>query len=107
MIILDLVKHPFFSVERKEVEFVFDSKKLKGYAHQTIAGALLMNGIYHLADSKAGNPRGVYCYEPRSETCYVLVNKRDRVIASKVLIADGMVVERCEAKPKIGRKEYV
>ncbi|GKU83576.1 hypothetical protein NCCP28_29720 [Niallia sp. NCCP-28] len=104
---MDLVKHPFFSIEKKEVEFVFDNKKLTGYAHQTIAGALLMNGIYHLADSKGGNPRGVYSYEPRSETCYVLVNKKERVLASKTLIANGMMIERCAAKPKIGRKEYV
>lgn len=103
---MELVNHPFFTVEKKEIEFIFENKGLKGYAHQTIAGALLMNGIYQTHTSKACHPRGVYCYEPRSETCYVLVNKNERVLATDQLIEDGMIVEYFDAKPSIGSLKH-
>jgi hypothetical protein len=103
---MELVRHPFFSVEKKEVEFIFERKKLTGYAHQTIAGALLMNGIYHLGNSKAGHPRGVFQYEPRSETCYVLINKKDRVLATNKMVEDGMVVDLFDPKPDIGSMNH-
>ena len=50
--------------------FTFGGRELTGHAGDTLASALLANGIHQISTSiKLGRPRGITAAEPRREYC--------------------------------------
>lgn len=79
---------------KKEVNFTFDGKTYKGYEGDTIASALLANGVRTLrVHEESGNPRGIYCNIGHCFECRVTVNGQHGVRACVTEIKENMTVE--------------
>ena len=86
--------------KQKRVQFHLDGKAYEGYENDTIASALLANGIYTLRKHEAsGNPRGVYCNIGHCYECRVTVDEETNVRACLTPIKGNMVVESGEVQP--------
>jgi predicted molibdopterin-dependent oxidoreductase YjgC len=88
-------QHPILTFERKkEVEFTFDGKKMKGYEGEPIASALHANGVMVLSYSKNSHrARGFYCAIGNCSSCLMTVNGEPNVRVCTEKLREGMVVE--------------
>src|SRR5699024_7988661 len=97
-----IVDHPVLGTLSQEntVSFTFDGKTYEGYEQDTIASALLANGIrtirYHEA---TGNPRGIYCNIGHCYECRCNVNDVSNVRACLTPIEENMVVKSGNVLP--------
>lgn len=97
-----IVDHPVLGPvgERSMVNFTFDGKKYTGYEGDTIASALLANGIRTLrVHEESGQPRGIYCNIGHCYECRVTVNDVRGVRACLEPIKEGMKVESGKIQP--------
>src|SRR5690625_4423365 len=97
-----IVNHPVLDkLQTKEkIAFIFDGKELYGYENDTIASALLANGIRTLRYHEAsGTPRGIYCNIGHCFECRVTVNGVSNLRACLTPIQQNMVVESEKVKP--------
>ncbi|MES0070474.1 sarcosine oxidase subunit alpha family protein [Mesorhizobium sp. M0074] len=88
------------------IEFTFDSKALAGYRGDTLASALLANGIGLVGRSfKYHRPRGVYSAGPEEPNALVTVGTAGRrepnLTATTVELADGLVAESQNRWPSL------
>jgi aerobic-type carbon monoxide dehydrogenase small subunit (CoxS/CutS family) len=88
-------EHPILTfADRKEIHFTFNGKILIGYKGDTIAAALVDNGIMHFSDSIIHKrPRGFYCAIGNCGSCNMTVNGVENVKTCLTLLEEGMVVE--------------
>lgn len=96
-------QHPILDnlEEREECSFTFDGKVYKGYKGDTIASALLANGVRQLrVHEESGNPRGIYCNIGHCFECRVTVNGKTGVRACMTKIEEGMAVESGKRMPE-------
>lgn len=96
-------QHPILEnlEEQDECSFTFDGKVYKGYKGDTIASALLANGVRQLrVHEESGNPRGIYCNIGHCFECRVTVNGKTGVRACMTEIKEGMTVESGEVMPE-------
>jgi ferredoxin len=68
----DRARKPLDSGDESSFSFSFDGEPVKARAGQSVAAALLSNGIRTLRIDEAGNPKGIlcgigYCFECRCE----------------------------------------
>lgn len=94
--------HPILgkTEKRKSVTFQFDGKTYEGYEGDTIASALLANGVRTLRKHEAsGNPRGIYCNIGHCYECRVTVDGETNVRACLTPIQENMVVESGQIQP--------
>ena len=87
-------QHPILSVERGQpVNFSFDGKSLTGFQNETIAAALIANGIdvfqHHHKDHA---PQGIFCANGQCSQCMLLVDGYPRKACMEML-QDGMVIQ--------------
>lgn len=86
--------------DKKEVSFTFNGMKHTGFEGDTIASALLANGIRQLrVQEETGTPRGIYCNIGHCFECRVTVNDDEGVRACLTEIQPNMVVEGGEVEP--------
>ena len=86
--------------ERKKVTFQFDGKTYEGFEGETIAAALLANGVRTLRKHEAsGNPRGIYCNIGHCYECRVTVNGETNIRACLTPIQENMVVHSGDVQP--------
>ena len=72
----------------------FDDRAIVAQAGETIAAALLAEGIRDLGrNPEDGSPRGLFCAMGVCQECVVLVDGA-RVEACRTIVRDGMVVQR-------------
>lgn len=88
-------EHPILTfADKKEIHFTFNGKNLIGYKDDTIAAALVDNGIMHFSDSIIHKrPRGFYCAIGNCGSCNMTVNGVENVKTCLTLLEEGMVVE--------------
>lgn len=88
-------EHPILSFKRgKELKFYFNGIEMKGYEGDTIASALLANGIKIFSHStKYGRPRGFFCGIGKCSSCLMRVNGIPNVRTCITPLEDGMIVE--------------
>ena len=88
-------KHPILDFDRGEaVFFTFDGRKLEARAGDTIASALVANGITAFRKSiKLGRGRGFFCGVGRCSSCNVVVDGVPDVRACVTPVREGMEVE--------------
>jgi len=88
--------HPVLGAlkENECVKFSFNDKEHKGLKGESLAAALLANGIRTLRHhEESGTPRGIYCNIGHCFECRVTVNGRPGVRACLTPLEEGMVVE--------------
>lgn len=93
-------KHPVLKFEdKKEVEFIFEGKKYKGYDGEPIAAALHDNGIRVLRHDH--RPRGFFCAIGNCSSCLMEVNGEPNVRVCVEELRDGMVINMQEGNGKL------
>ena len=76
------------------VTFTFDGTTYKGLEGDTIASALLANGVRQLrVHEETGAPRAIYCNIGHCFECRVTVNQAQGVRACMTPIQENMIVE--------------
>lgn len=97
-----ITNHPILGKleERRIVTFTFDGKTYEGYEGETIASALLANGVRTLRENEeSGTPRGIYCNIGHCFECRVCVNQSDGIRACLTELEDGMIIESGNRQP--------
>lgn len=78
----------------KEIPFSFDGMKYTGYEGDTIASALLAQGIRKLrVHEESGSPRGIYCNIGHCFECRVTVDGIPGIRACLTELNPDMVIE--------------
>jgi len=88
--------HPVLGplADRKKISFRFDGTTYTAYESETIAAALLANGVRTLrVQEEKGTPRGIYCNIGHCFECRVTVNGVQGKRACLTLVEEGMSVE--------------
>ncbi|HLR92700.1 MAG TPA: (2Fe-2S)-binding protein [Atopostipes sp.] len=85
---------------RNVISFTFDGKTYSGYEGDTIASALLANGIRQLrVHEETGHPRGIYCNIGHCFECRVTADGEKGIRACMTPIRPDMVVESGQMEP--------
>lgn len=99
-----LINHPILGKleDREKVSFQFDGRRYEAFKDETIAAALLANGIRKLrVHEESGSPRGIYCNIGHCMECRVTVNHQANVRACLTVIEKDMVVESGKRLPNL------
>lgn len=91
-----IVDHPVLGklAKQEKVAFTFDGQTYEGLESDTIASALLAQGIRTLRKhEETGNPRGIYCNIGHCYECRVTVDNISNVRACMTTVTADMVVE--------------
>lgn len=88
-------KHPILEFDRGEkISFTFDDKPMEGYAGETIASALVANGISRFRESILhARDRGFFCGIGRCCSCNVVVDGEPNVRACVTKLSRGMQIQ--------------
>ncbi|MGM7719306.1 (2Fe-2S)-binding protein [Metabacillus sp. Hm71] len=102
-----IIEHPVLGNlnDRERVSFQFDGIRYEAYENETIAAALLANGIRKLrVHEDSGTPRGIYCNIGHCLECRVTVNNQANVRACLTVVEKDMIVESGKQLPNIVRR---
>ena len=96
-------KHPILKFDRgRAVTFTFDGRKLTACANDTIAAALLANGVDAFRESPGlHRPRGFFCGIGRCSSCNMIVNGVPDVRVCVTPVAEGLDVRTQHGKGRI------
>lgn len=97
-----IMDHPVLGKidEREKITFTFDGQTYEGYENDTIASALLANGIRTLRKhEESGSPRGIYCNIGHCYECRVTVDGVSNVRACLTPITQNMNIESGKVQP--------
>ncbi|MFT9846054.1 (2Fe-2S)-binding protein [Aneurinibacillus sp. REN35] len=101
-----IMRHPILGniEDRERISFQFDGVKYEAYENETVAAALLANGIRKLrVHEDTGTPRGIYCNIGHCLECRVTINKQANVRACVTMVEKNMVIESGKQYPNIVR----
>lgn len=86
--------------EKQKITFQFDGQTYEGFENDTIASALLANGIRTLREhEETGHARGIYCNIGHCYECRVTVNGESNVRACLTPIEHNMNIESGKVQP--------
>jgi sarcosine oxidase subunit alpha len=88
--------HPVLGLQekRKPISFNFNGVTYQGLEEDTVASALLANGIRTLRyQEEKGTPRGIYCNIGHCFECRITVNDTEGVRACLTLVQEGMEIK--------------
>ncbi|WP_373895781.1 (2Fe-2S)-binding protein [Virgibacillus sp. CBA3643] len=91
-----IFEHPILGKleEKKQVTFTFNNNEYTGFENESLAAALLANGIrtlrYH---EESGSPRGIYCNIGHCYECRVTIGEKQGQRACLTPLKEGMDVE--------------
>lgn len=91
-----IVDHPVLGKleNQKPITFIFDGTAYQGLEGDTIASALLANGVRQLrVHEETGAPRAIYCNIGHCFECRVTVNRAQGIRACMTPIEENMIVE--------------
>ncbi|MFT4415252.1 (2Fe-2S)-binding protein [Fredinandcohnia humi] len=97
-----ILHHPVLGYlqDRSEITFTFNKQLVVAYEGETIAAALLANGIrtlrYH---EETGSPRGIYCNIGHCFECRVSIDGENGVRSCLTLVKEGCHVTGGEPLP--------
>lgn len=96
-----IMAHPILDVEKpKVVRFFFEGRELEAFEGETIAAALVANGVDVFGQTEHSRPRGFYCAIGKCSSCLMIVDGVSNVRSCITLVKEGMQVKR-----QIGRGE--
>lgn len=101
-------EHPVLgSLTKEEIEFEVDGTSYPGIKGDSIASALLANGVRTLRYSnRDGEPRGIYCGIGHCFECRMTVNGVQSVRACITQACDGDVLETQDESRREGRDDF-
>lgn len=80
--------------EREVVEIIYNGKKLKSYKGDSVASALIANGVLKFRESsKIGESRGYFCGIGLCTDCMMKVNGIRNVRTCITEVKENMIVE--------------
>ncbi|MER2090455.1 MAG: (2Fe-2S)-binding protein [Sporosarcina sp.] len=94
-----IINHPVLDKvdETDIVSFTFNNTVFRGLRNESLAAALLANGVRTLrVHEENGTPRGIYCNIGHCFECRVTVNGQQGIRACLTPIQDGMTVSSGE-----------
>ncbi len=97
-----IIDHPVLGSfeDRPIIRFTFDGKEYEGFQGETIAAALLANGVRTLrVHEESGSPRGIYCNIGHCFECRVTVNNQSNTRACMTEIKEHMRIESGKLQP--------
>lgn len=74
------------------LNFTFDGRTLNARPGQSVAAALLANGIRHWRQAEDGSPRGLYCGVGQCWECRCIIDGRPNARACMTEVRAGLVV---------------
>jgi len=88
-------EHPILTFDqRQKIHFTFNGKSFIGYKGDTIAAALVDNGVMRFSNSIIRQrPRGFYCAIGNCGSCNMTVNGVENVKTCMTLLEESMIVE--------------
>nr|WP_245530529.1 (2Fe-2S)-binding protein [Pseudothermotoga thermarum] len=87
--------HPILEIEEKrKVKIYFEGKELEAFEGETIASALVANGIDVFGYTENGRPRGFYCAIGKCSSCLMIVDGVPNVRTCITPVKDGMKIQR-------------
>jgi sarcosine oxidase subunit alpha len=102
-----IINHPILGSlnSSQRINFQFNGQQYEAYEHETIAAALLANGIRTLrVHEDSGTPRGIYCNIGHCSECRVTVNNQTNLRACLTVVENDIVVESGKQHPNIVRE---
>jgi predicted molibdopterin-dependent oxidoreductase YjgC len=98
-----IVKHPVLEFNhRDKVTFCFEGRSLSGWADDTVASALVANGIDVFRHTeRGGRPRGFFCAVGKCASCLMVIDGRPNVMACVEPLREGMRVERQRGRGRL------
>lgn len=91
-------QHPILNIPEvqhdESISFYFEEKKLQARRGDTIASALIANGIDIFGYTEHGKPRGFFCAIGKCSSCLVEVDGVSNVRACITPVREGMQVKR-------------
>lgn len=102
-----IMNHPVLGNvdDRERIPFQFDGNTYEAYEHETIAAALLANGIRKLrVHEDSRTPRGIYCNIGHCLECRVTVNNQTNVRACLTIVEKDMIIESGKQHPNLVRR---
>ncbi len=103
-----IAEHPVLGTTEKgrEVEFIFDGKKMKGFENEPIAIALKANGVMtHRYTKKEHKPRGLFCAIGRCTDCVMVVDGKPNIRTCVTPLKEGMDVRTQDGVTAVGIQE--
>jgi predicted molibdopterin-dependent oxidoreductase YjgC len=103
-----IAEHPVLGSTEKgrEVEFIFDGKKMKGFENEPIAIALKANGVMtHRYTKKEHKPRGLFCAIGRCTDCVMVVDGKPNIRTCVTPLKEGMDVRTQDGVTAVGIQE--
>ncbi len=97
-----IIDHPVLGKLKikKVISFTFDGQKYTGYEGDTVASALLANGVQTLrVHEHSGTPRGIYCNIGHCFECRVTVDQELNVRACMTELKEGMAIKSGQRQP--------
>ncbi|WP_409367103.1 (2Fe-2S)-binding protein [Lysinibacillus sp. 38-6] len=97
-----IMSHPILGdlPHKEKVSFTFDDQLYEAYKGESLAAALLAQGVRTLrVHEETGHPRGIYCNIGHCFECRVNINGLDGERACITPVAEGMVVKSGKALP--------
>ncbi len=94
-----IINHPVLEKidESLLVNFTFNNKTYQGFEHESVAAALIANGIRTLRlHEESATPRGIYCNIGHCFECRVTVNGKQGIRACLTPVAEGLDVKSGE-----------
>ena len=95
-------EHPILDFPQGDwVTIYFEGIPIKAKKNDTIASALIANGIDIFGFTEKGRPRGFFCAIGKCSSCLVVVDGVPNVRACITRVRDGMKVERQHGRGKV------
>lgn len=95
--------HPILDQTKGEkVTFTFEGEELTGFKGETVAAALIANGVKVFRRSTKDNrPRGLFCAIGNCSSCLMKVDGEPNVRTCMKRLEDGMEVQRQKGEGEI------
>jgi sarcosine oxidase, subunit alpha len=97
-----IVRHPILSVnECQEIEFFWQGNRITAHADETIASALIANGIHIFGHHhRDHSPQGIFCANGQCSQCMVIANGKP-VKSCMELVKPGLKVMPADGLPEL------
>ncbi len=90
-----ILSHPILEVEpRRKLKIYFEGRELEAFEGETIASALVANGIDVFGQTERNRPRGFYCAIGKCSSCLMIVDDVPNVRTCITPVREGMKIER-------------
>lgn len=88
--------HPILKFKRgKRITIFFEGKHIKAYEGESVAAALIADGIKVLSYSKKQKrPRGFFCAIGKCSSCLMNIDSKPNTFACMTLVRDKMKIKR-------------